>query len=63
MFSNLLNIILIPGFMSNEKEAIHRQSGTKLSQLLHAPGICVYLNQDNSWHAAGLHDACVAQDQ
>lgn len=45
MFSNVLNVTLIPVFMSNEKEAIHRQSWTKLRQLLHTPGIGVYLNQ------------------
>lgn len=61
MFPNSPNIILISGlfgcfclvgsfllgffFLSNEKETIHRQSWSKLRQLLHSPGTCVYLNQ------------------
>lgn len=76
MFSHLPNVILISGlfewfclvcvwqgFLSHKKETIHRQSWSKLRQLLHSPGICVYLNQRNSWSAAGLHDACTAHHQ
>lgn len=59
----VLSGLCLGEFLSHKKETIHRQSWSKLRQLLHSPGICVYLNQRNSWSAAGLHDACTAHHQ
>lgn len=58
MFS--INVILIPVFMANEKEAIHRQSWDSYSTLL---GFVSTLIRDISWSAAGLRGACVAHNQ